>query len=66
MSATAAPAYVSVPAAARRLGLSADRFRRLVKEGRVTALQLPGCHPAIPATELDRIVREFTIPARAE
>jgi hypothetical protein len=67
MSATCRPAdqFCTIGEAARLLGVSPFRARRIVERGAVTTRQLPGSVLEVSREDIERIAREAVIPAGA-
>ena len=55
--------WVSLSEAGRRLGGTAHTVRRLADRSQLTIRQLPGCHPKVPAVEVEELARLHTRPA---
>lgn len=45
--------FVSIPEAGRRLGKSPQSIKRLIRRRKLSAIQIPGTHARIPASEVD-------------
>jgi len=45
-------------------GLSIGAARRLIKSGRLTVQKIPGSRPLVLRSEVERLIKESTSPAR--
>ena len=50
-------ATLTVPEAARLLGMMPERLQKLVRAGHVRVVPLPGVRPMIPKQEIDRLLQ---------
>jgi excisionase family DNA binding protein len=57
------PATLSVPAAARRMGLGREQVLRLVRNGSLGVRRFPGLRPQVLEADVDRLVSESVTPA---
>jgi len=53
---------ISVPTAARLLGHSPHAVRRLIKNGVLAAVQIPGTHPRVSLIEVESYIPERIRP----
>jgi excisionase family DNA binding protein len=60
---TGAERWLSVRAAANRLGIPPYTMRRLVRRGIVKTRRLPGMRPLVSEADVDRLARVHTAPA---
>jgi excisionase family DNA binding protein len=58
-------AYVSVSEAQRRIGVSRPAIGKLVRQGFLGSLRLPGVPVKIAAADVDRLAKESVVRARA-
>lgn len=58
----AAAEFMSVPEAAARLGRSCGTIQRLIRAGRLTAIEIPGSHTRILASSVDAYVPALLHP----
>jgi hypothetical protein len=56
--------WISIRAAADRLGVPEFRIKMLMEQGFVDVLRLPGSKPLVSAADLDRLRDESIKPAR--
>jgi excisionase family DNA binding protein len=56
--------WISFSEAGRRIGTSKHTVRRLADRGSLTVLKMPGAHPRVKSSELDRLARENTSTSR--
>ncbi len=55
--------WLSLSEAGRRLGGSPQTIRRLAQRRQLTLRQIPGCHPRVPASEVEELAVEHTSKA---
>jgi phosphoglycerate dehydrogenase-like enzyme len=55
--------WMSIRAAAARLGVSSSKMAEMVRQGMVTSLHLPHSRPKVNAEDLERLRREAYRPA---
>lgn len=58
--------WLSVRAAADRLGIPPHTMRRLVRRGIIRTRRLPGTHPLVCECDVDRLAQDHTTPAPTE
>ncbi len=55
--------WLSLSEAGRRLGGSPQTVRRLAERRQLTLRHIPGCHPRVPASEVEELAAEHTSQA---
>ena len=53
---TSAQRFLSIPEAGRRLGKSPQTIKRLIKAGRLEAIQIPGTHGRVPLAAVNSFI----------
>ena len=56
--------WLTIPGAARMLGVGQSSIRTLVHRKLITCRIVPGSYPRVLAEDVERVARESTTPAR--
>jgi excisionase family DNA binding protein len=58
--------WISLGPASKRLGVSRDTVRDLIRDGRLTKREVPGAWVKVPLHEVEALAEKCTTPAQGE